>query len=178
MTRRSPKQQPKSSTISRRIRNRADHSISIQPPKHSPVVSLRSRRAVASTSPRHISVNYQTEEAHTPVWDPTVATDPFTRSNSLHPPGTEQNEPPSLHASPSPEPLPYLSSQISPSDPLAFPPQSELEHFGAQSIPSADLLTSPSHGLPDDDFAVDYQLRVSQEPSGPAGASVEFRDMR
>src|SRR5690349_17030035 len=63
MTPRSPKQHPKTTTISRRLRNRADQNISAQPPE---LRSTRPRRASTQSAPRQNPVGYQTPESHPP----------------------------------------------------------------------------------------------------------------
>jgi hypothetical protein len=60
MTLWSPKHHPKTTTISRRIRNRADLSISVQPPAIPLLKQSRSRRTTSLPTPTYNPIKYQT----------------------------------------------------------------------------------------------------------------------
>ncbi|RYN32888.1 hypothetical protein AA0113_g2107 [Alternaria arborescens] len=65
MTHRSSKtHQPKTTTISRRLRDRADQNLSVQPPEIPQIRGARSHRAADLPTPRHNSIDYQTPGSH------------------------------------------------------------------------------------------------------------------
>lgn len=65
MTHRSPKPyQPKTTTISRRLRDRADQNLSVQPPEIPQIRGARSHRAANLQTPRHNPIDYQTPGSH------------------------------------------------------------------------------------------------------------------
>lgn len=182
MTPRSPKPTPKTTTISRRLRSRADQDISVQPPELPQVRTLQARRAAAhSSSTRRISVNYphhQPEEAQLSVWDPSEILDTFTRSNTSHPTALEETTPPDLLLSQPLELTPYHSPRHSPS---AFAPQSieqEANHYEVPPTSGSDLLPSPLPSLAGSHTAGDYDFRLSTEPDHHQQDSVDLQDMR
>ena len=78
-----PNQPPKSSTFSRRLRNRVDQGLCIQPPQLPHSRPSHSHRAALLSSTRHISVSYPSEDTQT-VWDPSLNQDqPFVLPFSL-----------------------------------------------------------------------------------------------
>jgi hypothetical protein len=65
MTHRSPNpHQPKTTTISRRLRDRADQNLSVQPPEIPQIREARSHRAADVQTPRHNPIDYQTPGSH------------------------------------------------------------------------------------------------------------------
>ena len=179
MTSRSQKQQPKTATISRRLRNRADQDLSVQPPELPQLRGLRSRRAATLPTSGRISVNYQTEETHTPVWDPSEILDPFTRSNTSHPTGLEEETPPAL-LSHSLDLPPFHSPQRSPPAELVpLQHQPDDHHYDELPVSGSDLLPSPLPSLSGGNITTtDFQLRLSPEPQHPQDSSLELQDMR
>jgi hypothetical protein len=186
MTPRSPIQHPKTTTISRRLRSRADQDLSVQPPELPQVRSLRSRRAATLSSNNHISVNYQLEEAT--LWDPAGVDDSFTRSNSSHPSGLATSHSSGLDQNPTPDLLlsqtldhlpPYHSPQASPTElvPLSNHPHSD--HFEVPHTSGSNLLPSPLPSVSGSHSAVDYgHLRLSPDPDLSQDHQVEYQDMR
>lgn len=177
MTPRSPVQHPKSTTISRRLRNRADQHLSVQPPEIPQLRGLRSRRAATLPSTtRRTSVNYQTEETHTSTWDPNLL-DNFTRSNTSHPTALVQNAEASLLLSQPLDLPPYHSPRGSPSavEPLSI--VTEPESFDVQPASESDLLPSPLPSLSGSHTATEFDLRLSAEPEAPHDPSFELQDM-
>ncbi|KAF2176400.1 hypothetical protein K469DRAFT_723246 [Zopfia rhizophila CBS 207.26] len=177
MTPRSPKQQAKTSTISRRLRFRADQNLSVQPPELPQLRTLRSRRAATLPSTRRISVNYQPEEAHSPLWDPSEILDPFPRGNTSHPTGLEENPTSGLLLSQPLEFTPYHSPQCSPTELVPISTQSESEHYEVPPSSGSDLLPSPLSSLSGSHTAAEYELRLSTEAEDPRDHSVELQDM-
>lgn len=172
MTPRSPKPHPKTSTISRRLRNRADQNLSHQPPELPHFRGLRSRRAVTLPSTRRISGNYPPEEEQPPVWNPSDILDPFPRSNTSHPAGLEEEPPADLLLSQSLQLSPYNS-------PHPLSAQNETERYQAKSSSRPDLASSPLPSLSDSPASTTYQLHLSAETEQLHPASVqELQDMR
>ncbi|KAF2869107.1 hypothetical protein BDV95DRAFT_112491 [Massariosphaeria phaeospora] len=153
----SPKLHPKSTTISRRLRK-------------------LTHRAAALPTTRHISVNHHSEPTDTPLWDPSSLLDTFTRSNTSHPGGLEQN--PSTGLLPqSLEHPPYHSPQKSHTELVTFRAGPELESYEVRPTSRSALLPSPLPSLSDSFTAADYQLRLSEEPQHLHDPSVELQDM-
>ncbi|KAF2466722.1 uncharacterized protein BDR25DRAFT_74307 [Lindgomyces ingoldianus] len=177
MTPRSPKQQPKTSTISRRLRTRTDQSLSIQPPELPQLRNIRSRRAATLPSARRISVTYQPEQTHTPVWDPSEILEPLPRCNTSHPTGFEENPPPGLLLSQPLDLPPYHSPQRSPTDFVPISTQSEPEQFELPHSSGSDLLPSPLPSLSGSHPAGEYEFHLSPDPDHPQDPSVELQDM-
>ena len=184
MTPRSPKQQFKSNTLSRKLRTRAVQNLSIQPPELPHLKGIRPRRAATLPTARRISVNYQpddlsvnyqNEDPQSSVWDP-AELDPFTRSNTSHPTGLEQNPPADLLSQSFDFP-PYQSPQRSPVQ-LGDTPHQPEPDFQTKSIADSSLLPSPLSSLSGGPIAVDYQLHLTTEPKIPHDSSVELQDMR
>ncbi|KAF2737925.1 hypothetical protein EJ04DRAFT_561084 [Polyplosphaeria fusca] len=173
MTPRSPTTQPKSTTISRRLRNRADQDLSVQPPELPQIRGFRSRRAATLPSTRHLSVNTHPQETHLPVWDPSEILDPFPRSNTTT---SGLEEPPSALLSEALDLPPFRSPHPSP-DPAPFPSHSHQEHFGLSSAPEPGLLPSPLPSLSGGHPAPDFDLRLSTDPDHSQDPSVELQDM-
>ncbi|PSN62533.1 hypothetical protein BS50DRAFT_577438 [Corynespora cassiicola Philippines] len=179
MTPRSPKQQPhpKSSTISRRLRNRADQSLSVQPAELPHLRGIRSHRAATlSSTNRHPSVNYPTEDTPTATtpWESLDSLDAFTRSsNTSHP----QNPASGLLLSQPFHLPPYHSPQGSHSElvPISDP---DPDIFKVQTTSGSDLLPSPLPSLSGSQTAGDFELRLSAEPNPSHDPSFELQDMR
>ncbi|KAF2707449.1 hypothetical protein K504DRAFT_504613 [Pleomassaria siparia CBS 279.74] len=175
MTPRSPKQQPKTSTISQRLRIRTDQNLSTQPPELHQLRDIRSRRAQTLSSNRHIKVNYQSPESQ-PVWDPSQLLDQYPRSNTSHPVGSEQNHQSSLLLSQPLRYTPYHSPQPSPSNlvPISTRPE---ENYKVQHTSGSHLLPSPLPSHSGHHNAAEYELRLSTEPEHLQHPSVELQDM-
>lgn len=168
-----PNQTLKSSTCSRRLRNRADQGLCIQPPQLPHSRPQRSHRASLLSSTRPISVSYPSENPQT-VWDPSSDVDSFTRSNISAPSGFIHNQPSEL--------LPGLTNT------LTFPPQQQspnrISQSTSQLIPGhyataeSDLLPSPLPSLSGSYSAVDFDLDLSPEPENHPHIPTELQEMR
>ena len=177
MTPRSPKHQPKSTTISRRLRIRTDQNLSIQPPESQQLRDLRVRRAATFSSNRRIAASYQDQESQ-PVWDPSQTIEPFPRSNTSHPTGSDQNPPSGLLLSQPLEFTPYRSPQRSPTELLPLSTRPEPESYTVQHTSGPHLLPSPLPSHSGHHSATEYELRLSAEPEHLSNPSVELQDMR
>ena len=177
MTPRSPKQPPKTTTNSRRLRIRTDQNLSIQPPEPQQLRDLRARRAATLSSNRHISVNYQSSESQ-PVWDHSQVLDHYPRSNTSHPTGSEQNPPSGLLLSQPLEFTPYHSPQRSPTELLPVSTRPESESYQVQHTSGSHLLPSPLPSHSGLHTSTEYELRLSTEPEHLQNPSVELQDMR
>jgi hypothetical protein len=183
MTPRSPKQPPKTTTISRRLRLRTDQNLSAQPPELQQLRDLRSRRATLSSN-RHVSVDYQSpqyqnQELHQqPVWDPTRTLDQYTLSHTSHPTASEQNLQSGLILSQPIEFTPYSSPRRSPIQLRPVSARPELENYEVHHTSGSHLLPSPLPSHSGHHTAPEYELRLSAEPEHPENPSVELQDMR
>ncbi|ORY15874.1 hypothetical protein BCR34DRAFT_477273 [Clohesyomyces aquaticus] len=175
MTPRSPKHQSKTSTNSRKLRDRAYQNLSIQPPELPQLRSIRSRRAATVTSARRISVNYQSEDTHTPAWDPAAILDPLPRCNTSHPTGLEEHPPADLRLS---QPLsPYHSPQSSPTHFESESTGTVPEEFDISHPFDSHLPPSPLPSLSGGNLTTEFDFHLPSEPGNPQDTSVEFQDM-
>lgn len=180
MTPRSPKPTPKTTTISRRLRSRADQDLAIQPPELNQARTFRARRAATFSSIRRTSVHYhppQTDEAPLPIWDTSEILEQFPRSNTSHPSALEEATPSDLLL---PQPLgltPYHSPQHSPSALARLPGNQGPDSYGLPSVSSSEFLPSPLPSLAGSLPAGDYEFGIHTE-SDHHNPSVELQDMR
>jgi len=87
MTDRSPKpHQPKTTTISRRLRDRADQNLSVQPPEIPQIRGARSHRAANLQTPRHNPIDYQTPGSHplSLAWNTSHVLEDIPPDSSFH----------------------------------------------------------------------------------------------
>jgi hypothetical protein len=176
MTSRSQKQQPKTTTISRRIRNRADQSLSVQP---SELRALRSHRpATLPLSTSHPSADHQTQEEALSFWGSSDILDPFPRSNTSRPAATFNDPASNLLLSEVVNIPPYHSPRQSPADLRTRSAQPECDQFETQPSSRSNLLPSSLPSISSARPAVDFELRLSIDPKHPQDHSVELQDMR
>jgi hypothetical protein len=87
MTHRSPKpHEPKTTTISRRRRDRADQNLSVQPPEIPQIREARSHRAANLQTPRHNPTDYQTAGSHplSLAWNTSHVLEDIPPNNTFH----------------------------------------------------------------------------------------------
>jgi hypothetical protein len=177
MTPRSPKQHQaplKTTTISRKLRNRADQDISIQPPELAHLRGLRTqRRAVTLPSVRRTSVNCSSGDTQTPAWDPNLL-DAYTRSTTSHPTGLVQN----LHSGLLSQPLDLATFHPHRTEPPTLASISTGQGYEALPASDSELLPSPLPSLSGSHTATEFDLRLSVEPEPPHNSSLELQDMR
>jgi hypothetical protein len=170
MTPRSPTQQPhpKTSTISRRLRNRADQHLSVQPPELPQLRGLRSRRAATLPSNRRTSTSYPVQDAYLHTWDANL-------HNTLHP-STTSHPTHLAHSNlllqEALDVATYHSSRDAPSAPVSIPPPAP-DRYQVQPSSPADLLPSPLPSLSGSHTATEFDY--SESPHDP---SLELQDMR
>jgi hypothetical protein len=183
MTPRSPKQPPKTTTISRRLRIRTDQNLAAQPPELQQLRDLRSRRATLSSN-RQVPINYQSSQYQNqgshqqPVWDPTQVLDQYTHSNTSHPTTAEQNSQSAVLLSQPIEFTPYNSPRRSPTQLRPVSARPELENYEVGHTSGSHLLPSPLPSHSGHHPATEYELRLSAEPEHLEIPSVELQDMR
>ena len=177
MTPRSPTHPQKTSTISRRLRNRQDQSLSVQPHElpHQ-LRGLRYRRASVLSSSRRTAATYSSEEPHNQPWNANIGV--FPHSNTSHPVELTQDSHSALLLQPTLNITPHHSPQR-PSSALASVSRDE-QPAGYQVQPEsqADILPSPLPSLSDSHTATEFDLRLSVEPELPHDPSLELQDMR
>ncbi|KAF2277559.1 uncharacterized protein EI97DRAFT_457560 [Westerdykella ornata] len=179
MTLWSPKHSSRSTTISRRLRNRADQNLSVQPPELPRFKAPRPHRAATALTPRQASVDYQTEQAHPSVWDPSVAPETFPRSNISNPSGLEQNAPSQLLL---PQSLhldftPYQSPHQSSTDLVSLPTQNDSQNLEAQPTSHSPLIPTTLPSLPSDQADLRYGLGLSADSEQEQNQSLNLQDM-
>jgi hypothetical protein len=178
MTHRSLKpHQPKTTTILRRLRERADQNLSVQPPVIPQIRSVRSRRAATLPTPRPISIDYHTPGSHSPslAWNTSNVFEDIPRSNTFHPTDIEQDR---LH-----DPLraqnlvlqPHASPRASTSELSTFTSHRPSRTHQAQPIPRLGVLPSP---LLSASGSVDLELQLSTDPEVPHETFLDLQDMR
>jgi hypothetical protein len=177
MTPRSPKQhQPpsKTTTISRKLRNRTDQNISIQPPELAQLRSLRTqRRATTLPSVRRTSVHYPSEETDTPAWDPD-ALDAYTRSTTSHPTRLVS----SLHSELLSQPLHLEIFHHHQASRPILASLSTAQGYKVLPASCSELIPSPLPSLSGSHPATEFDLRLSVEPEPSHNTSLELQDMR
>ncbi|KAH7378734.1 hypothetical protein BKA66DRAFT_420937 [Pyrenochaeta sp. MPI-SDFR-AT-0127] len=174
MTPRSPNKhhQTKTTTISRRLRNRTDQNLSIQLPELPQSRALRSYRAA---SPRHNPADYQTPESQplSLAWDAPDILKSIRRSATSIPPTIEETPSSNLLLAQtldfptyeSPRGLqPELVSSVGDRRPRNY----------QQSTPALGFLPSP---LPSVSGSHDFELRLSVEPEQSHDPFLELQDM-
>ena len=181
MTPRSPKPS-KTSTISRRLRSRAEQNLSVQPPEIPQIRNLRSRRAAAhpSSSQAISSSNSVAEQEQEPVWTAAEILDPFLRGTTSDPVGFAER--------PDADSNLLLSQTLDlPPFPSSHPRTSNLSSLsrtpeaGQCDLPPSsgpDLLSSHLTSLHENSPGEGFSLRLSAEPELHSNPSVELRDMR
>lgn len=170
MTPRSPTQQPqpKTTTISRRLRNRADQHLSVQPPELPQLRGLRSRRAATLPSNRRTSTSFPVQEAHLNAWN-TEHTNTLQRSSTSHPAEL-------AHSNLLLQEALDIATFHSPRDTssaLVSLHSAEPEHYQVQPNSPADLLPSPLPSLSGSHTATEFDYSES-----PHDSSLELQDMR
>ena len=171
MTHRSPKpHQPKTTTISRRLRDRADQSLSVQPPVIPQIRSVRSRRAATLHTQRHNS-DYLTPGSHPPslAWDTSNVLENIPRSNTFHPTNPEQNRSHDLDLQPHESP-PESNSELIP-----FASNQTLRFDDTRSTQKLGFLPST---LPSASGSHDFELQLSTDPELPHETLFDLQDMR
>ena len=170
MTPRSPTQlpHPKTTTISRRLRNRADQHLSVQPPEPSQLRGLRSRRAATLPSNRRTSTSYPVQEAYLNSWhahpDGTLQ-----RSSTSHPAHLADSN---LLLQNALDIATYHSPRDAHTAPVSIHPGAPATYQVQPSSP-ADLLLSPLPSLSGSHTATEFDYSES-----PHDSSLELQDMR
>ncbi|OAG02669.1 uncharacterized protein CC84DRAFT_1188816 [Paraphaeosphaeria sporulosa] len=169
MTPRSPTQQPqpKTTTISRRLRNRADQHLSVQPPELPQLRGLRSRRAATLPSNRRTSTSYPVQEAYLNTWNANLD-NILQRSTTSHPADL-------AHSNLLLQEALDIATYQSPSDAstaLVSIQPGEPESYQVQPSSPADLLPSPLPSLSGSHTATEFDY--SESPHDP---SLELQDM-
>lgn len=172
MTPRSPKQQPKTTTISRRLRNRADQHLSVQPPELSHLRGLRAQRAATlpSKSLNHAPINYSGPDNHINTWNPNF--DVVPRSNTSHPAQPVQVSHSNLLLQEALDIATYESPRN-----VSTKVEREPYRLHPSSSP-VDLVPSPLPSLSGSHTATEFDLRLSADPEPPHHSSLELQDMR
>ncbi|KAG9192220.1 hypothetical protein G6011_10954 [Alternaria panax] len=94
MTHRSSKPyQLKTTTISRRLRDRADQNLSVQPPEIPQIRGARSHRAADLSTPRHNPIDYQTRRLHPLplVWNTSQVLEDIPPNSTFRPLTSDHN---------------------------------------------------------------------------------------
>ncbi|KAF1938064.1 hypothetical protein EJ02DRAFT_37812 [Clathrospora elynae] len=171
MTNRSLQQhQPKTTTISRRLRDRADQNLSVQPPEIPQIRSVRPRRAATLPTPHYNPIEYPTPESHPPslVCDTSQVLEDFPRSNTSNSTHFEEERPHDLPLAQNLEFRPHESPQRSISRLVHQTSRSQ------QTQPTSRL----EFLLPSVSGSHDFESQLSADPEQPHDTFFELRDMR
>lgn len=170
MTPRSPTQQPhpKTTTISRRLRNRADQHLSVQPPEPPHLRGLRSRRAATLPSNRRTSTSYPAQEPYLRSWHPNPDTT-LQPSSTSHPAHLAQSN---LLLQGALDTAAYHSPRDASTALVSFH-QGAPASYQVRSSSPADLVPSPLPSLSGSHTATEFDY--SESPHDP---SLELQDMR
>ncbi|KAF1966775.1 hypothetical protein BU23DRAFT_485554 [Bimuria novae-zelandiae CBS 107.79] len=168
MTPRSPTKQPqpKTTTISRRLRNRAEQHLSVQPPELPQLRDLRARRAATLPSNRHTSAAFPALEAHLHDWNADLHN--YPRSNTSHP--AELGHP-SLLLQEALDIANYHSPRDASSAVVSIPSDAP-ESYQVQPNSPADLLPSPLPSLSGSHTATEFDY-----PEPHHDSSLDLQDM-
>lgn len=159
MTPRSPKQHHKTTTISRRLRSRAQQNLSVQPPESLQLRSVRPRRAATLPEP-----HLDTLQLHH-QFGPNRGLLARGSSNSLQ---TSQRQQEFVH---SPNTSPQGSS---PGPPIVELPT--VHNFQVSPFSAFDYPPSP---LPSVSGSLDFEVSLSStNPQHPHNPLVDFQNMR
>ena len=168
MTPRSPTKQPqpKTTTISRRLRNRADQDLSVQPPELPQLRGLRARRAATLPSNRRTPATFPTQEAHLNDWNGNLNS--FSRSQTSHPADLAHSN---LLLQEALDIATYQSPRDASSSLVSLP--SEEPSYQVHPTTPADLLPSPLPSLSGSHTATEFDY--TEPPHDP---SLDLQDMR
>lgn len=174
MTNRSLKQHPKTTTISRRLRNRADQNLTVQPAEISQLRNVPPRRVAAQPTLDYDPSTYQNPQSqHTPLdWE--AGTLARSRSHSLltrtgAETSTDVSETQHLHSRPDyaiqNSPGELITGRESLASRAYSPVPASASGFGSSSLP----LVSDSHN---------FDLPFATAHEAPLSPYIELQDMR
>ena len=178
MTPRSPKQQhPKTTTISRRLRNRADQELSVQPPEIPQLRSVRPRRAATLPTPRHDPLVLQPPESHPPplFWETKDAVGEVELSGTSHPAELCENQPVDLVLAQALNFGPYDSVRGSHSELVPTTEPHSNQNYQPLQTSETELPPSP---LPSVSGNLDFELPLSADPQLSHNPFIDLQDMR
>lgn len=169
MTPRSPTKQPqpKTTTISRRLRNRADQNLSVQPPELPQVRGLRARRAATLPSNRSTSASFHHQDTPLNNWAQTL--DNFPRSHTSHPTDLEHSN---LLLQEALDIATYTSARDV-SSALVSLPSEQTRGYQVQPRSPVDLLPSPLPSLSGSHTATEFDY-----PEPHHDSALDLQDMR
>lgn len=173
MTHRSPKHhQPKTTTISRRIRDRVDQNLSVQPPEIPQIRAVRARRAATLPTPRHNPIDYQTSDSHPPslAWDTPHNIEGLLHSSTSQIPDPAEGQFSHPLLAQSFDTSPRQSSRGS----TSITQQTSRDHQ-VQPTLAPTFLPSP---LPSVSGSQDFELQFSADPGQSHNSFLELQDMR
>jgi hypothetical protein len=136
--------QPKTTTISRRLRDLADQNLSVQPPEIPQIRGARSHRAADLPTPRHNSIDYQTgSHPLSLAWNTSHVLEDIPSNNTLH----------------------SLTSDHTPSQNPTFAQTLDFPHHKSPRGPNSELASSA--GLEATRIPLDQPTRASTFVSSP-----------
>lgn len=161
MTQRSTKPyQPKTTTISRRLRDRAEQNqnLSVQPPEIPLIRGARSRRAATLPTPRHNPIDYQTPGSHPPslAWNTSHILEGIRPSYSSQPTSSELR----------------LFRDLVPSQTTHFPPHESPQGSESEFVSTINHQSSHSHHIP---ASQTIEFLPSPLPSTSSSHAFEFQ---
>ena len=173
MTPWSPKQhqsQHKTTTISRRLRNRADQNLSVQPPEIPLLRTVRPRRASTLPTSHYEPSHHHATDPHPPstAWETSEVLDHIPRSSTSNPRTVEEDAQPLDYP-------PYESPRTSRSEAATSNEIQRARTYHLQSTPGLTFLPSP---LPSASGSHDFELRLSADPEPSSESYLDLQEMR
>ncbi|CAO2656125.1 Nn.00g049280.m01.CDS01 [Neocucurbitaria sp. VM-36] len=171
-----PHQQPKTTTISRRLRNRVDQNLSVQAPEIPQPRGVRSRRAATLPAPRHNLLDYQTPESHPSslAWDAPDILENIPPDNTSTLTSAEETRPSGLHLSQHLDFPPYEYTQVSQAE---LAPNTDVRAIPNYQPQPPSRLSFPPSPLPSVSGSHDFDLRLSTDPEQPHDPFLDLQDM-
>jgi len=175
MTPRSPNQQhPKTTTISRRLRNRAVQNLSAQPPPIPRLRSVRPRRAATLPTSRHEPSHFQPLESHQPstLWETEELAEDLQHSLTSNPARIVKHQPVDALTL---DFGPYDSAQSSRIEVVSATEPHTAQEYGHHQASASETSPLP---LPSVSGSNVFELPLSTDPQQPHNPFIDLQDMR
>lgn len=168
---------PKTTAISRRLRDSADQDLSIQPPGIPQIRSARPRRAATLPTPRHNPIDYQTPNSRPPslAWNTSHTLNSSPPDNNSLTISVQQDLSNSLLTAQTLDFLSQESAKGSDSGLCAITGHYSSHTQQSQHIESLELLASP---LTSASSSHDFEVQLSADSGQSHASFLDLQDMR
>jgi hypothetical protein len=167
--------QPKTTTISRRLRDRADQNLSVQPPEIPQIRGAHSCRAASLPTPRHNPIDYQTElRPPSLAWNTSHILDDTSQTHPPQPTFSDQDHFQDLTSAQTTDlslhgPRQHSEPRVVPAARNQPARINHIQTTQSQQTPSPSLSTASNHSL---------KLQSLAEFEQPHEPFLELQDMR